>query len=124
MKISEELGMNRRIVFRHMDHSDVLEAHANQQLEKIENFLEHEPQPVFLDLIFEPSKVHKHHRVTCLLKSPHYDLVTHQEISGEEFYRAVDDIIDTMYRLLREAKERMVDERKQRGRHEEFKKER
>lgn len=116
--------MNKRIVFRHMDSSDVMRDYAEEQLAKIEHFLENERDPITIDLIFEPSKVHEHHRVELRVKTPHYDLVSHYEHKGMAFYDVVDRVIDTMYKELHEAKARMVDDRKQVGRKDEFKKQR
>jgi len=116
--------MEKRIVFRGVDHSDVAEAHANQQLKKIEKILAHEPSPVTIDLIFEPSKLRQHSRVELLIKSPNYDLVSHYEHEGVEFYEALDHVIDTMYRQLLEAKDKRIEDRKQVGRHDDFKKQR
>ncbi|QQR62651.1 hypothetical protein IPH67_04520 [bacterium] len=48
--------MNKRIVFRHMDHSPAIEELANKHLQKIEHFLENEPTPIYIDLVMEPSK--------------------------------------------------------------------
>ncbi len=120
----KELVMEKRIVFRGVDHSDIAETYANKQLKKIEKFLAHEPTPVTIDLIFEPSKLRQHSRVELLIKSPHYDLVSHYEHEGVEFYQALDHVIDCMYRQLIKAKERRVEERKEVGRHEDFKKQR
>jgi len=44
--------MHKRITFKGMDHSSVLEDYANQQLAKIEEFLTNERTPVYIDLIF------------------------------------------------------------------------
>ncbi len=116
--------MIKRVVFRHMEHSKVIEEYANQQLEKVIHFLENEPTPIYIDLIFEPSLVHEHHRVELLVKSPHYDLVSHYEFTGTGFYDVIDRVIDTMYHELHEKKRKNEDMRKMRGRHEEFKKQR
>jgi len=114
--------MNKRIVFRNMDHSDPIEAHAHQQLEKIVTFLENEPDPVTIDVYLEPSKVHSHHRVELRIKSPNYSRTSSYE--GSEFYKVLDRVIDVMYHLLREDKEKRHDKLKQVGRHDEFKKQR
>ncbi len=116
--------MHKRITFRHMDTSEAMEQHAHQQLAKIEHFLEHEQRPIYIDLIFEPSKVHEHHRIELRVKSPHYDLVTHSEKEGVDFYEALDHVIDVMYRQLHEHKRKLEDDKKQVGRHDEFKKQR
>lgn len=114
--------MNKRITFRNMDHSDMIEEHANKQLSKIEEFLHHERTPIFIDLVLEPSKTREHNKVELRVKSPHYDLVSTYE--GPDFYAILDRVIDVMYYDLREKKQKDVDMRKQQGRHEEFKKQR
>ena len=116
--------MNKRIVFRNMDHSDVMENYANQQLKKIEEFLAHEDQPVKIDLYFEPSKVHEHHRVELHVKSGRYDLNSSYEHEGTNFYDVLDRVIDVMYRNLHEHKRKMDDHKKTVGRHDDFKKQR
>ena len=105
-----------------MPHSDVAEHYAQEQLAKVEEFLQHERTPIYIDLIFTPSHVHAHNRVELLVKTPHYDLVTHYE--GPEIYDVLDRVIDTMYRQLLEKKDRHTEDRKMVGRHEEFKKQR
>lgn len=117
--------MNRTITFRNMDHSDVMERYANEKLEKIVTFLEHDRGPVFIDLFLEPSTVHEHHRVELRVKSAEYTLNSKYEHEGLGFYETLDRVIDVMYRELHEAKERKhKDDRKTRGRHDEFKKQR
>lgn len=107
--------MNRRIMFRHMDHSDAIEHYAIKQLKKIEHFLENEPTPCNIDLVLEPSGARAHPRIELRVKSPHYDLVTHHEEDGKDFYDVLDHIIDLMYRLLREEKQKHVDALKHRS---------
>jgi ribosomal subunit interface protein len=116
--------MNKRIVFRNMDHSDVMEAHAHEQLEKVVNFLENDRGPVFIDLYLEPSKVHKHHRVELHVKSADYNLNSSYEHEGMGFYETLDHVIDVMYRELHEAKRKHHDQQITRGRHDELKKQR
>lgn len=110
-------------MFRHMDHSDVMEEYANKQLAKVEQFLEGEQRtPIHIDLVLEPSKVHAHHRIELRVKTPHYEKFC--DFEGPKFYDVLDRVVDTMYRLLHEQKERRVDHRKDMGRHDEFKKQR
>lgn len=108
--------MNKRIVFRHMDKSDVMEEYANKQLAKVEEFLSGEPSPVFIDLIFEPSKTREHHRVELRVKTPHYDKISDYEYTGTKFYDVLDRVIDVMYQELHEEKRRRIDEIKTRVR--------
>lgn len=103
--------MNKRIYFKNMEPSKAMENHANEQLAKIEHFLENEPSPVFIDLTFTPSKVREHHFVELRVKSPNYDLVTHYEHEGMPFYECLDRVIDTMYKNLHEAKRKKIDDR-------------
>ncbi len=107
-----------------MEKSDVMKQYANQQLEKLVKFLENERTPVYIDLIFEPSKLRQHHRIELRVKSPNFDRVSNYEYQGEEFYDVLDRVIDVMYLELREDKHKQVDNRKMVGRHDEFKKQR
>lgn len=117
--------MHKRITFRNMDHSDVMERYANDQLAKVEDFLENEPTPIYIDLVFEPSKVRQHHRIELRVKSPNYEIISNYEYKGEAFYDTLDRVIDVMYRRLHEEKQRIKkDNRKMTGRHDDFKKQR
>lgn len=116
--------MHKRIVFRNMEHSDVMESYANGQLEKIINFLENDRGPVYIDLYLEPSSVHQHHRVELHVKSAEYNLNSSYEHEGMSFYDTLDRVIDVMYRQLHEKKRQNHDEEKMRGRHDDVKKHR
>ena len=104
--------MHKRITFRNMDHVAAIENYANEKLAKIEEVLSHEPTPVYIDLILEPSKVHAHHRVELRVKSPHYDMVSNYE--GPEFYKVLDRVIDVMLEELHREKRKQLDERNHR----------
>ncbi len=114
--------MIKRVVFQGVEHSAGIENYANEQLEKVAEFLSHERSPVHLDLILKPSKVHSHHFVELRVKSPNYDLISSFE--GPDFYDTVDRVIDVMYHQIHEKKDRHNEEKKTIGRHEEFKKQR
>ena len=116
--------MHKRITFRNMATSTVMEEYASKQLKKIEDFLAEEKTPIYIDLVFEPSKVPEHHRVELRVKTPNYDRISNYEHEGMPFYEVVDRVIDVMYYELHEDKKRMVEDRKMVGRHEEFKKQR
>lgn len=102
--------MDKKVTFRHMEHSSVMDDYINQQLAKIEDFLSHEQEPVFLELVLEPSTVHAHHRVEIRIKTPEYYLVSNYE--GPEFYDVLDRVLDTMYYQLHEKKRELVMKRK------------
>ncbi|MCX5922526.1 MAG: ribosome-associated translation inhibitor RaiA [Candidatus Dependentiae bacterium] len=103
--------MNVKFTFRHMEKSAGMEQYAQDQLAKVERFLENEASPVTIEFIFEPSKVREHHKVTLHVQSPNYKLVSEYEHQGDDFYQTLDRVVDTMYRQLREAKERRVSDR-------------
>ncbi len=104
--------MHKRITFRNMDHVAAIENYANDKLTKIEKFMQHEPTPVYIDLVLEPSKVHEHHRIELRVKSPHYDLISNYE--GAEFYKILDRVVDVMLQELTKEKRKQIDERNHR----------
>lgn len=118
--------MHKRITFRNMDHSDAMEAHVNEQLKKIETFLEKDEQrpPIYIDMVLEASKVREHPRAELRVKTSHYDLVSNYEHPGVDLYDAIDRVIDVMYQRLHEEKKKNLEKRKTQGRHEAFKKQR
>lgn len=118
--------MHKRITFRNMDHSDMMESYVNKQLEKIETFLEKDEQrpPIYIDIVLEASKVHEHPRAELRVKTSHYDLISNYEHPGVDLYDAIDRVIDVMYKQLHESKKKNVEKRKTCGRREDFKKQR
>ncbi|HZW61041.1 MAG TPA: HPF/RaiA family ribosome-associated protein [Candidatus Babeliales bacterium] len=116
--------MIKRIVFKDTEKSDIMEQYANDQLAKIEAFLSNERSPIYIDLVFEPSKTREHHQIKLVIKTPRYDKVTNYEYKGTDFYDTLDRVIDTMYKELLEEKRRLDDDKKMVGRHDEFKKQR
>lgn len=116
--------MNKRIVFRNMEKSDAMKDYANEQLVKIEQFLSEERSPINIDLVFEPSKTHDHHRIELRVKTPHYDKISDYEYTGTKFYDVLDRVIDVMYRELHEEKRKNHDREKMVGRHDDVKKQR
>jgi len=104
--------MHKRITFKNTEHSDVMEKYANDQLEKIVDFLSNERTPIYIDLIFEPSKAREHHKIELRVKSPNYDAISNYEYKGTKFYDVLDRVIDVMYLELREQKKKRIDSRK------------
>ena len=124
MTLLKEKGlvMIRTVTFKNTESSEVLEKYANQQLQKIVDFLEHEKTPIRIDMVFEPSKVREHHNVELRVSSPNYHAISRYEYQGVSFYDTVDRVIDTMYRELHEQKRRHIDERKVLSRADKFEK--
>jgi ribosomal subunit interface protein len=102
--------MQKRIAFRGIDSTPVLEEFINSHLEKVVHLLENEPTPIMVDMVLEASKVHAHHKVELRVKTPHYDLIAHHE--GPEMYQEIDRVVDKMIGELRRAKEKRVSDQK------------
>ncbi len=116
--------MHKRVMFKNMAHSGDIEDHVNKELAKIIHFLENEPTPIYIDMVLEPSKVHAHPRAELRIKSPHYDLVSHYEHEGVDMHGVINHVTEVMYHQLHAEKEKKDDQRKMRGRHAAFKKQR
>lgn len=102
--------MNKRIAFKNMEKSDVIEDFANKQLLKIEKFLEKERSPVSLDLVIEFAPVHAHNKIELRLNAPDYSLVAHHE--GPDIIIEIDRVVDKMINEIRKAKDKRVTEKK------------
>ncbi|MCL5876145.1 MAG: hypothetical protein M1114_06770, partial [Candidatus Dependentiae bacterium] len=90
--------MDFKVTYRHMESSPEIEAAIKRDMAKILLFLENEPTPVFINLTITPGKLHAHHEVELLVKSPHYDLFGKEE--GANFFVLLGTITDTMYKRL------------------------
>jgi ribosomal subunit interface protein len=101
--------MKKKISFHNMPHSDPLEKHANEKLEKISNILKGEENvsPLHVELWLKANKQHPHHAVELHLKTPHLDLNTHDE--GTDMYVVLDNTIDKMIALLKKEREKTRD---------------
>jgi ribosomal subunit interface protein len=102
--------MTRRIAFRHIDSTPVLEEFANKHLDKLQKFLEHERTPVSIDLVLDAATVHAHHKAELRVKTPDYDLVAHHE--GPDMYQEIDHVTDIMLGEIRRAKDKLMHERR------------
>ncbi len=100
--------MFKRIVFRNMEHSTVLENYVNEQFAKVEEFLASEREPIYIDIVLIACKDHAHDEAEIVLKSPHYNLVSKYE--GPKMYDVIDRVIDTLYLSLREAKKKIMEQ--------------
>lgn len=115
--------MNRKITFRGMDRSQVIEDHINKQLDKFNTFLDSENSPVSVALVLEAEREGHHYKVEIRLKSPNYDLVSHapahasvESDACQDVYAAINMAVDKMDHELRKAHRKMVDEKKSGGR--------
>jgi len=105
--------INKKINFRHMDSDPVIEAYISKHLEKIEHFLQNSQTPVDIDFTIVPSKTREHHKVELRVYAPpRYDLIAEIEQNGMDFYDAINIVVDSMVKQLRNSKERRIDDRK------------
>ena len=102
--------MNIKVTFRGMDSSPVIKEYVDNHIEKVTRFLKRETTPIVIEIILEAARTHHHHRTEIILKSPHYDLVSHHECP--EMYMSIDHAIDKMVHEVARAKEKRIDFRK------------
>ncbi len=102
--------MHKRVTFRGMKHSDAIERYANEQLDKIEKFLENERTPIYIDLVLQSDDFPSHYRIELRVKTPEYDKISNYE--GHKFNDVLDRVIDVMYHELREEKKKQMDKRR------------
>ena len=103
--------MKRQITFHNMSHSEPMEAHANEKLNKLEEFLK-DPEfttPMNIQLWLKANPQHPHHAVELLLKTPQLSLEAHDE--GTDMYVTIDNTIDKMVKLLVKEKKKNIDKR-------------
>ncbi len=102
--------MEKRIAFKNMEHSDVLEKFANEKLEKLEKLLESERSPIYINLVLEQGKVHAHNKVDLNVSTAEFQLFAKRE--GPDFIVEINSVIDIMVDELRTAKKKLIDERR------------
>ena len=95
------MAMDIKISFHDMDHSNPLEAHARGKLHKLEEMVSvHENMhPFFVELWLHGKKLHANHSAELHLKTPLFDLVTHD--NGPDLYVLTDNVIDKMVKLIK-----------------------
>jgi ribosomal subunit interface protein len=101
--------MEIKITFHNMQHSSVLEQHAHQKLQKIEEVLKAQANmsPFNVEMWLTANKQHPHHTAKLHVKTPTFDLSTHHE--GPDMYIAIDTAIDKMIAVVKKEKERLTE---------------
>jgi ribosomal subunit interface protein len=102
--------MQKKITFVGQEHSPVLDKHINEQLEKIERFLEEERSPIFIEVIVEQHKTHQYNKISAHVKTPNYDCFAEHE--GPDTYLEINETLDRMLKQLRTQKQKLVDRHK------------
>lgn len=98
-----------KIAFHNMEHSDPMENHVRQKIQKISDLLKSEKNlsPLFAEFWLKSKKQHPHHEAEFHLKTPSFDLNSHD--SGPDMYIVIDNTIDKMVALLKKEKEMQRD---------------
>lgn len=104
--------MNIKITFINMEHSAPMEAHAQEKLKKISEFIigPEWPTPKNIEFWLKANKQHPHHAADLHLKTPRFSLNTHYE--GTDMYYVIDRTIDKMVKLLKKEKSKLIDKTK------------
>ncbi len=104
--------MEIKITFEGMPHSDALEKVATEKILKIKELIS-DPEwktPRFVELWLKANNQHKHHLAKLHLKTPDFDLNSHDESS--DMYLSVDNAVTKMMSLVRKEKNKIKDLRK------------
>lgn len=100
--------ISRKISFQHMEHSDALEAHANERIDKIQTLLEGTGLPQSVEVRFKFNPHGAHHEVEVHLVSKEVKTDAHK--TGPEMYIILDQAMDKVTELVKKAKGRHLDE--------------
>jgi putative sigma-54 modulation protein len=105
--------MQIKISFLNMEHSNPLEAHTRQKLEKLHEHLKQSDQkpPFYVEVWLKANKLHPHHCADIHLKTSVFDLNAHDE--GTDMYVAIDNTVDKILALVRKHKTKQKDKHKQ-----------
>ena len=103
--------MNIKISFHNMPHSDALESHVLEKMEKIKTLFKHSrvDQPLFAELFLNAQTAHTHHTVELHIKTNQFNLTTHNE--GSDMYVVCDRVIDKMVAVIKKEKSKVGDKK-------------
>ena len=103
------MEMNVKISFHNMPHSEPMELHAREKLQKLLEFVKDQKNmmPLSVEMWLKANKLHPHHAVELNLKSRALSLQAHDE--GADMYVAIDAAIDKMITQMIREKERMIE---------------
>lgn len=104
--------MNIKLTFHGMPHSQALENHAREKMDKITHLFKAESgdHPLFIELFLNAQTAHgAHHNVELHIKTEQLNLVTHAEDS--DMYTATDMVIEKMAGLVRKEKKKLNDKK-------------
>ena len=100
--------MDKRIVFKGMDHSTAVENFLNEKLVKAEKLLENEKGPIFFDVVMNTEHSNDLSDVEIRINGPHFSLVAHDQ--EREMYSAIEKTVDKMVKEINKMKKKRRDE--------------
>jgi len=100
--------MNRKITFRSMDHSDIIENYINKKLDKFDKFFKDEQGPVSFEVVLEAHRIKNYFIVEVRLQSREYNFVAQAE--GDDMYTMIDEAEHKMMQQVSRAKEKRIHE--------------
>lgn len=107
--------INKRIEFRRMKPDKLLEDHVNKQLEKLDDFFKDKREPISIDVVLEKHPDHAHDSAALRISVPMYettiDIVAYRE--GPDLYDCINEVCAIAHRDLMQAKQKLVDMRKE-----------
>ncbi|MDQ5890615.1 MAG: hypothetical protein QG604_489 [Candidatus Dependentiae bacterium] len=103
--------MNIKINFHQMPHSDGLDKHAREKLEKVSTILKRsEPlHPIMAELFLNAHTGNAHHEVELRVKSGTLNAVAHD--TNPDMYMAIDAVVDKVVTQIKKEKTRDDDRR-------------
>ena len=96
--------MNIKVTFHNMPHSESIEAFARDKLTKITMLFKEDESPFTIEMFLNANKQHEHHGCELHIKTPHFDLVAHDE--DPDMYIVITKTIDKMVGLAKKEKEK------------------
>jgi ribosomal subunit interface protein len=102
--------MNKRIVFKGMEHSQAIELFLREKLGKVDKFLEGEQSPIFFDIVMSSGSTSGHERnifdASIRINGPHFSLAAHDE--GYEMYAVIERAVDKIVKEINDMKKKRL----------------
>ena len=77
--------MNRKLIFRGMDHSDALDKDMNAHIDKMAKYFKQEHEPITIDAILESHREKHYFIVEFRIQTPDYHIIAREE--GASMYQ-------------------------------------
>jgi len=101
--------MNIKINFHQMPHSDGIEQHAREKLQKVATLLKKSENvhPIFAEFFLNAHPTNAHHEVELRVKSGSLSTAAHDK--GSDMYLIIDSVIEKTVVQIKREKERFDD---------------